>query len=436
MKDILKTPSSTIAPVASPGEGVETFRSWLTATGVLLILTLSFGAPLVTVVALKDIAADLGSPRSIPALASSLVWLGSGLGAMGYGWLAERIGFRRTAFLGAVGICAGLVLSSMATAGWQLVASHGLLLGVLGSGAINVPMMVYISRWFDRRRGSALAFVMSGQYVAGAIWPSLISLGIERVGWRQTMLWAGLATAIAIFPIALFVLSPAPEKIGATSDDIVPTAESIRGLHPSLVFALLCFAGFLCCVPMAMPSGHLVALCSDLGITASRGALMLSVLLGSAFISRLFWGWLSDRVGGLWTILWASTCQAVALVGFIWTQDEAGLFAVSAAFGLGFSGIIPAYVVALRQLFASNEASWRVPIWFFTNLCGMAFGGWLAGLIYDHQLSYAPAFVAGVIFNVANIAIIGLLAYRQRGKPAGMRRAPNEIRNRRNHVTA
>ena len=123
---------------------------------------------------------------------------------------------------------------------------------------------------------------------------------------------------------------------------------------------------------------------------------------------------LSDRAGGLYTILAASICQAVAIAGFILTQDEAGLFAVSAAFGAGFSGIIPAYVVVLRQIFPAGEASWRVPVWFFANICGMALGGWLAGAMYDQFGSYAPAFVAGVAFNVANIALIGWLAIRLR----------------------
>ena len=46
---------------------------------------------------------------------------------------------------------------------------------------------------------------------------------------------------------------------------------------------------------------------------------------------------------------------------FLLTQNEAGLFAVAAIFGFGFSGIIPAYVVAIRQLFLLLEAPWRVP---------------------------------------------------------------------------
>jgi MFS family permease len=166
-----------------------------------------------------------------------------------------------------------------------------------------------------------------------------------------------------------------------------------------------------------MPAGHLVAFCTDLGIPAAHGAAMLSVLLGSAFVSRLFWGWLADRIGGLGTVFAGSACQALAIIAFALTQDELGLFAVSAGYGLGFSGIIPAYVLAVRELFPSTEASWRVPTLLFISMCGMAFGGWFAGALYDYFGIYAPAFAAGALFNVANLAVIGFLVMRQAREP-------------------
>jgi MFS family permease len=183
----------------------------------------------------------------------------------------------------------------------------------------------------------------------------------------------------------------------------------VLGLRPNTVLALLSLASFFCCVPMAMPAGHLVAFCGDLGIPPARGAAMLSLLLGAAFVSRQFWGLVADRIGGLRTVLAASACQAAAQTGFLLTQDEIGLFTVSAAFGLGFSGIIPAYVLAVRELFPANEAGWRVPTLLFASMVGMAFGNWLAGALYDRFGSYAPAFAAGVAANLANLVVVGSL---------------------------
>jgi MFS family permease len=181
------------------------------------------------------------------------------------------------------------------------------------------------------------------------------------------------------------------------------------------VQALLCVAGFCCCIPMSVPQAHLVAFCTDIGISPTRSATMLSIMLASAFLARQAWGALADRIGGLRTVMAGSACQAVVITAFSFTQDEAGLFAISAAFGLGFAGIIPAYSVAIRDIFPPSEASWRMPLTLFTAMSGMAFGSWFAGLLYDHFGFYAPAFFTGIAFNVANLLIIGFLVFRLSG---------------------
>jgi MFS family permease len=180
------------------------------------------------------------------------------------------------------------------------------------------------------------------------------------------------------------------------------------------VLALLALAGFCCCVPMALPQGHLVAFCSDVGIPAAQGAAMLSVLQASAFVSRQFWGWMADRVGGLLTLLAGSACQTLAIAAFLLTQDEAGLFAVSAAFGLGFSGIVPAYIVAIGQVFPPSQAAVRVPAQLLFSGMGMAFGSWSAGALYDSYGFYAPGFALGLAFNVANLGVLATLVMLQR----------------------
>src|SRR5262249_24966042 len=45
---------------------------------------------------------------------------------------------------------------------------------------------------------------------------------------------------------------------------------------------------------------------------------------------------------------------------------------------------------------------------------GMALGGWLAGILYDHFGTYAPAFAAGIVANAVNLAIVGALVFRQK----------------------
>jgi MFS family permease len=393
---------------------IETRASWFAAAVSVVLLSTSFGALWLTAVALKSIAADLGGERSVPSLASSLGWLGTAVGGIMMGRIADWYGIRWTVMFGAVSVCIGLYISTFGQP-WQLYVGHGLFMGLLGNAGLNAPLYVYVSRWFDRRRGSALAMISSASYVAGALWPIVFERAVAAYGWRTSMLAYGVFELCLILPLAAIFLRPPPElallKAGAGGDHKTP---KVLGWHPNVVFFMLAGASFLCCIPMAMPQAHLVAFCSDLGISASHGAAMLSLLLAAGFLSRQGWGAISDRIGGLMTLLISSALQAIALAGFLATQDEAGLFAVAGFFGVGFSALIPAYVLAVREYFPAREAGWRVPTLLLMSGSGMAAGTWLAGVLYDHFGFYAPAFAAGVAFNLMNLAVLATLVLRRR----------------------
>jgi MFS family permease len=394
---------------------IESPRSWHAAFLTLAILSLSFGSPLLAVVGLREMQAAMHTDRSVLAMASALVWIGNGVGGIPMGWLADRIGIRKTVAMGTLAMAAGLALSSLGSV-WALYVGHGLLIGFLGNGAIYAPLIIYVSRWFDRRRGTALALISSGQYIAGMIWPSVLEVGMKHFGWQPMMLAYG-GVVLAILPL-LTLMGPAPEPLVSGSGHAVPgSGQRVLGLRPNVTMVLICIASFCCCVPMAIPASHLVAFCGDVGIAPSHGAAMLSVMLACAFISRQFWGVFADRFGGLRTVMTGSAFQMLAIGAFLLTRGEAGLFAIASAFGLGFSGIIPSYSVAIRDLYPSKEASWRIPTVLMTAMAGMAFGSWFAGKLFDLFLSYRPAFASGVLFNLLNLALILFLVSRMARKP-------------------
>jgi len=394
---------------------LDSRTAWIVAWAALAILTMCYGAPLISVVALKPMAADLDAPRSGPAAAGALTYLGAAFGGIVAGWLAGRLGVRRIVLFGAAMMAAGLVVSASGGL-FSLYAGHGVLMGLFGTSCMFSPLITYVSRWFERRRGAAVALISSGQSVAGAVWPPLLQYGIDEVGWRWTMILFAILVVVAVVGLTIAFLQAPPDASsasGASGSSSRSTAS--LGLSPNLVMILLMVAVFCCCVPMAVPMQHIVAFCSDLGFASQYSAAMLSVLLGSAFLARQFWGWLADRIGGIQTLLWSSLAQATALVGFLLTKDQAALFTISAAFGFGLSGLLPAYVIAVREYYSIEEANWRIPTVLFAGLLGMAAGGWGAGLLYDHFGDYMPAFSVGMAFNILNVAVLFFLVLRQRG---------------------
>jgi MFS family permease len=414
-------PAERDAGSAPARVSIESRASWVAAGLTLALLSISYGSPLLAVVGLKPITEDLGTVRQVVALAGALTWLGTGAGGIVMGQVAERIGMRATVIIGAVSIAIGLAMSATGDI-WAILIGHTLFVGLFGNGALYPPLLVYVSRWFDRRRGTALALISSGQYIAGMVWPTIFEQAMTGYGWRATMLGFAVVMLITV-PIAALFLQQPPAAPGGFEGGDTGGRRKVLGMRPNTVLALLSIAGFACCIPMSIPQGHLVAFCTDVGISAAHGAAMLSVMQGTAFVSRILWGWMADRVGGLKTVLVGSACQAVAISAFMTTQDQAGLFMIAAVYGLGFSGIIPAYVVAVRELFPSREASWRVPTVLFVSMGGMAFGSWWAGALFDHFGHYGPAFISGVLFNLANLAVVGFLVLRQRREGAFRRPA-------------
>jgi MFS family permease len=399
----------------TPHTDIDSRKAWVVAWAALAILTLCYGAPLVSVVALKPMAAELAAPRSGPAAAGALTYLGAAFGGIVAGWLSGRLGIRRIVLFGAVMMAAGLAVSASGGL-FHLYAGHGVLMGLFGTSCMFAPLITYVSRWFERRRGAAVALISSGQSVAGAIWPPLLQLGIDRFGWRWTMVLFGGLVVVAVVALTITFLHSPPDAAGPNAASATARRSTASlGLSPNTVMVLLMVAVFCCCVPMAVPMQHIVAFCGDLGFASQYGAAMLSVLLGSAFLARLFWGWLADRIGGVQTLLWSSLAQATALIGFLITRDQAALFAVSAAFGFGLSGLLPAYVIAIREYYSIEEANWRIPTVLFAGLLGMAAGGWGAGLLYDRFASYMSAFSIGMVFNALNLGVLFFLVLRQRG---------------------
>jgi MFS family permease len=128
--------------------------------------------------------------------------------------------------------------------------------------------------------------------------------------------------------------------------------------------------------------------------------------------SRLVSGWISDRIGGLRTLLLGSLLQGVALLLFLPSDTLVSLYVVAGLFGLFQGGIVPAYALIVREYFPAREAGARVGTVLMATLLGMALGGWMSGAVFDLTGSYRAAFLNGIGWNLLNIAIVAFLLWR------------------------
>jgi MFS family permease len=387
---------------AAHGE-VESAYAWARLTVTLVLSTIGGVGMWSVVVALPTVQADFHVARAGASLPYALTMLGFGAASIGMGKLSDRYGIVVPVALGTLLLGAGYVAAALAPGlGWYTLA-QGLLIGT-GSSATFAPLLAHTSLWFTRRRGIAVAIFASGNYLAGTIWPPIVEHFIGTAGWRATYTGIGLFCLASMLPLALLLRRPPPAADPVESSRSVASPRPL-GLGPNALQALLVIAGIACCVAMSMPQVHLVAYCSDLGYGPARGAQMLSLMLACGIVSRLVFGAICDRIGGLRTLLLGSLLQGIALTLFLPFEGLVSLYAISALFGLFQGGIVPSYAIIVREYFDRAEAGSRVSIVITATLVGMALGGYLSGVIFDLTGSYRAAFLHGIAWNLVNVSI-------------------------------
>lgn len=361
------------------------------------------------IVVLPAMQADFGIGRAAATLPYTVCMAGFAIGNFVLGRAVDRWGITPVLAGSALAQAAGFALAAI-TPSLTLVSVLHVLLGI-GAAASFAPLIADVSQWFLRRRGIAVAIAASGNYLAGTVWPTLIAWIMEDHGWQGAYLALAALILVIVLPGAFLLRRQIDAASTERATDAAAHKAAGLGIQPRTLQILLAIAGIGCCTAMSMPQVHIVALCIDRGFGAAAGAEMLSLMLAGGVASRLVFGALSDRLGGLVVLAIGGTLQMLALSLFLVQGGMTSLYLISLIFGLSQGGIVPSYAIIVREYMPPLEAGRRVGIVIGATILGMAFGGWVTGWLYDMTGDYAAAIWNGLGWNALNVAIaIGLLA--------------------------
>ncbi len=367
------------------------------------------------VVIMPNLGAEFDVTRSVLSIPYTLTMFGFALGNVFLGRIVDRFGITRAIILASLLNAFGYVCASIFDSFFALAFFH-LFIG-LGTAVSFGPLLADISLWFKKYRGIAVAITASGNYISGAIFPIFLGGLISDYGWRISYFLLALSCIIIIVPASFFLRRRLDKKFSDDQEKLASAMSTASHFKPLTLQIILIVAGICCCVAMSMPQIHLVTMCVDLGYGSQVGAEMLSLMLLGGVISRLISGVLVDFIGGVKTLLLGSTLQCIGLVLYYPTTDMNSLYIVSLIFGLSQGGIVPSYAIIVREYMPPQEAGARVGIVIMATVIGMAFGGWISGVIFDATSSYQMAILNGIMWNLVNILIVGSLLFFGTGKP-------------------
>jgi MFS family permease len=383
--------------------------SWFRVLVSLALATIGGIGLWAAVITLPVIQQEFGIDRSGASFPYTMTMIGFATGGIVMGRLADRFGIMVPMFAGTILLGIGFIACAYAPNYWTFVAAQAGIIGLFGVATTFGPLVADISLWFQKRRGMAVAIVASGNYLAGTIWPPVLTWAIEQWGWRNSYIFIGIVSVVLMLPLSLLLRPRA-----SLEERPAPASLTREPNGTPVLQGLLIFAGLACCVAMSMPQVHIIAYCADLGYGTARGAEMLSLMLGFGVISRFASGYLADKIGGVGTLIIGSLLQCLALLFYIPFDGLVSLYIVSAFFGLSQGGIVPSYALIIRDNFPARQAGFRISLVLTATVLGMALGGWLSGEIYDLTGSYTWAFLHGIAWNLANMSVAFWLVFRNR----------------------
>lgn len=194
------------------------FYGYWVVAGCFVLLFLFSGAGFYSFgVFIKPLEDHFGWSRSAISLTISIYMIVHGIAAPFVGHITDKHGPKKVMTLLGLVTGAAFILISFTSSLWYFYLMYGLLsLGSTGIGFI--PVSGVLSRWFIRRRGTAIGSAMVGIAVGGLIMAPLTGLINAYFGWRTSFVVLGLLVWLLALPITLFVIKGSPDEMGLMPD--------------------------------------------------------------------------------------------------------------------------------------------------------------------------------------------------------------------------
>ena len=167
---------------------------------------------------------------------------------------------------------------------------------VCGQWRAHLAYSRSISTWFQRRLGTALAFVMVGAGLGAMILPVFAQAIISHAGWRVAYLSLGGVALLLGLPLSWrYVRDRGSARPGAAPVEHPgqPWQQGLRSYAFWIIVAVL----FVSSISMNGAITHLSALLTDRG-TRPANRRLRRLLGGSSLLGRVGVGWLLDRFFG------------------------------------------------------------------------------------------------------------------------------------------
>ena len=333
------------------------------------------------------------------------------------GWLIDARGARVVMTIAGLACGIGWAGIGMVHSLPMLYLSYGL--AGLGAATVYCGSIGVALKWFPDRRGLAAGLIAAGFGSGSALFIPIMRYILSVQDYAAAFLYTGIFQGALILVAAQFlggtgvsqIQAPATAKkqVVRRQKDDFNSGEMLRTVHFYFLYAMMLMMG----IGGLLATAQVAPVARTYGIAESVLAVSLVLNPIANGSGRMFWGWVSDKLGRERTMEVAFFIQALSLVAVGLVGAKSGVIFV-ASMAMVFFTWGEVYVLfpsASADFFGAKYASSNYSFLYSTKGVASIIGGGLAATIFEAYGSWGPAF-----YGSAMLALIAaFMAIRLKG---------------------
>lgn len=368
---------------------------------------------------------DFDTSVGLISVAAGIGWAVNGLVQPIAGRLTDSFGGRRVMTYGLIGMGLATVGIGLVPNVYVLIVMYGFVLSAVAGGVFPTPGTSVISRWFHRKRGTAMSFVMSGGSAGGLIMVPFAAYLLVIADWRTAWFVMGGMMLFLGLPLIAGIVRNDPADMGLEPDgdsardpdepDAVPrqirvapleTTHWRQSLHSAPVWQLS-IAFWVCGITTAMIAVHFVRWAESEDISAGTAALAFGVLSAINGAGLIFVGWISDYMPRKILLAIVYWVRAAAFLALIFLPGQMALWSFAVLGGVSWLATVPMTNGLTADIYGLRNVGMINGLIMMAHQLGGGVAVIAAGVVFDVWGTYDPAFIAGF----ATLVVAGIASY-------------------------
>ena len=407
-------------PFSRRSGGSERFYGWNVVGAMFFGMFLVMGTRNGFGVFVSNWEEEWGVTTGEISVAAAIGWIINGFSQPILGKIVDRYGGKIMVVVSMFVVGVSYLLLSLIDSVLMLAVLFGGVISFFAGGVSPGTSGAVITRWFQRKRGTAMSVVAAGGSLGGLVMVPFLAQLMLATSWQTTWVVSGIIVLVFGVPASYLILRNSPDDMGLLPDGevkatgIKASAEQrsraqamMRGgplgadkwteAFSSWPMWQLSIGYFVCGITTASISTHFVRWAISEDISQANAAWAFGILMGINAGGVVLIGLLSDILQRHFLLAAVYLVRGVAFTTLVIFPGEMAMWAFTIIGGASWLATVPLTTGLTADVYGVRNVGMLGGLINFSHQMGGGAAVLIFGLTFDRLGTYDPAFLGGAI---------------------------------------